>query len=91
MKFPILAGLVLAGFAWSAQADEADTVAAASAETPAEKSVATGSQIRTDLAADTLTAVTTRMGADLEARLERAVGNNTGARELPEKLLVSTH
>jgi len=91
MKFQILAGLLLAGLAWSAQADNADNGLAAPAKATAEKSAAAESQIGTERAADMLTVVTARMGAELEARLERAVSGRHNPRELPEKLLVSNH
>lgn len=91
MKFHILAGLLFAGLAWSAQADDADSSSAARAEIAAEKSVAAESQIGTERATDMLTVVTARMGAKLEARLERAMSGHDNARDLPERLLVSTH
>ena len=91
MKFQILASLLLAGLAWSAQADDADNGLAAAAEITADKPAAQESQIGTERAADTLTVVTARMGAKLEARLERAMSGHNDARDLPEKLLVSTH
>jgi len=90
MKFPILAGLVLAGLAWSVQADETDSGAVAAAESAAVESAAAKGRIRTDLANDMLATVTARVGADLETRLERDVGDNTDSKHPIEKLLAST-
>jgi len=92
MKSSILASLLLAGLAWSVQADETDAGGpAVSADSPANQSVEVQSQTRTALASHALKAVSARIGADLEARLERAVSNENEPRQLPEKLLVSTH